>query len=76
MTYSEIEKRRMQLADNTSAAYRKLRNWLEKSVKENKPADIEVATEHVYDAAAYLTSCREEELKFLEDPYAYMNGKD
>ena len=75
MTYSEIEKRRMQLANDTSAAYRTLRNWMEKSVKETDPADIEVATEHVYDAAARLTYCREEELKFLEDPYAYM-GKD
>ena len=67
MTYAEMEAKRLELANNTSIAYRALRNWLEKSVKETDPADIDVATEHVYDAAAHLTSCREEELEFLNN---------
>lgn len=75
MTYNEIEKQRNMLAENTSSAYRRLRAWLDESVKRPCDEDVSSVMEHVYAAAKDLASCREEELRFLNDPVNYMTGE-
>ena len=72
MTFDDIREQREELAERTSGAYRKLRVWLDKSVKFADNEDLEAIMQHVYDAAEELASCRKEELRFMEDPYKYM----
>lgn len=72
MTFDDLRSQREELAERTSGAYRKLRVWLDKSVRITDTEDAEAIMDHVYEAAEELASCRKEELRFLEDPYKYM----